>query len=234
MDQTYDRMYFDQCFNLGGVDEVGVTALAGPIVAACVVLPRLNTSTDDLSLFLIDDSKKIREKYREESAKIVRERSLAYGIGAVLPEEIDALGVFSASNLAMKRAISNCKIRFGDRSVDLCLIDGNRDIDLDVSHKLVVKGDLKSLSIAAASILAKVHRDHIMKKYGEMYPEYGFESNKGYKCEKHLSGLDEIGIIIGLHRTSMSPLNKKRNESKQDSARRKKWILKTEKRLSGH
>lgn len=230
MDQTFDRMFFGQCRNLAGVDEVGVTALAGPIVAACVVLPRLTTK-DNLSLYLIDDSKKIREKYRYESARIVQEHALAYGIGIVPPNEIDALDISVASNLAMKRAVVDCKRRFGDHCLDYCLIDGNREISLDVPHKLVVKGDLKSLSIAAASVLAKVHRDHIMKEFHKMYPDYSFADNKGYKSDSHFHGLDMNGILVGIHRTSMFPLAKKSNEPKEWKIRRREWIRLTELKL---
>lgn len=230
MDQTYDRMYYDKGHHLAGIDEVGVTALAGPIVAACVVLPRL-TPEDDLSLFLIDDSKKIRERYRYQSARIVQEHALAYGIGIVPPYEIDALNIFVASNLAMKRAIRDCQNRFGKHSVDYCLIDGNRDIDIDLPHTLVVKGDLKSLSIASASVLAKVHRDQIMKQYCSIHPEYKFSKNKGYKNDDHFEGLDKLGIWVGVHRTSLFPIAKKKREPKEWKQRRRLWHEKTEKNL---
>ena len=126
MDQTFDRMFYSKCRALAGIDEVGVTAIAGPIVAACVVLPRLDRE-DNLDLFLIDDSKKIREKYRYESARIVQESALAYGIGVVPPIEVDALNIYVASNLAMKRAVLDCQKRFGVNSLDYCIIDGNRE-----------------------------------------------------------------------------------------------------------
>lgn len=231
MDQTFDKMFYGQCHNLAGVDEVGVTALAGPIVAACVVLPRLNPREDDLSLFLIDDSKKIREKYRYESARIVKENALAYGIGIVPPIEIDALNTGIASNLAMKRAIEDCKKRFGESSLDFCLIDGNREIELDVPHKLIVKGDLKSLSIAAASVLAKVHRDQIMKEYDKVKPVYGFANNKGYNCDTHLQGMDLAGMWVGIHRSSTFPISKRKYEPKEITKRRREWVRQTETNL---
>lgn len=240
MDQTFDRMFYSECKSLAGVDEVGVSALAGPIVAACVVLPRL-TPSDDLSLFLIDDSKKIREKYRYESARTVQQHALAYGIGVVPPIEIDALNVNVASNLAMKRAIADCIKRFGARSLDLILIDGDRAIDIPIPHKLIIKGDMKSLSIAAASVLAKVHRDSLMKEYHKHRPEYNFLSNKGYKCDDHLNGLDQRGIWVGIHRTSLHPFAKKlvhpmakrKKEYKAWAARHRKWTALTEKDLEG-
>jgi ribonuclease HII len=230
MDQTFDKMFYNNCRALAGVDEVGVTAIAGPIVAACVVLPRLDRE-DNLDLFLIDDSKKIREKYRYESARIVQENAIAYGIGVVPPIEIDALNIYVASNLAMKRAVLDCQRRFGARAVDFCLIDGNREIDLDLPHKLIVKGDMKSLSIAAASIIAKVHRDSLMKEYDKLRPEYHFRENKGYKCEAHYKGLDESGMWVGIHRTSLSPLAKRKGEPKDLTKRRRSWVDKTEETL---
>ena len=230
MDQTFDKMFYSNCRALAGVDEVGVTAIAGPIVAACVVLPRLDRE-DNLDLFLIDDSKKIREKYRYESAKIVQEHAIAYGIGVVPPIEIDALNIYVASNLAMKRAILDCQKRFGKTCFDFVLIDGDREIDIDVPHKLVIKGDMKSLSIAAASVIAKVHRDSLMKEYDKLRPEYNFKENKGYKCDAHFEGLDKSGIWVGIHRTSLSPLAKKRGEPKDWVKRRGLWIKKTEENL---
>lgn len=230
MDQTFDRMFYSQCKALAGIDEVGVTALAGPIVAACVVLPRL-TSQEDLSLFLIDDSKKIREKYRYDSARIVQQHALAYGLGVVPPIEIDALNICVASNLAMRRAVADCINRFGKRSLDFCIIDGNRDIELDVPHRLVVKGDVKSLSIASASVLAKVHRDLLMKEYHKGRPEYNFAHNKGYKCDDHFDGLDHRGIWVGVHRTTLFPLAKRKGEDKSWTIRRRDWIQTTENEL---
>lgn len=230
MDQTFDKMFYNKCRALAGVDEVGVTAIAGPIVAACVVLPRLDRG-DNLDLFLIDDSKKIREKYRNESSRIVQENALAYGIGVVPPIEIDALNIYVASNLAMKRAIYDCQRRFGAHSFDMCLIDGNREIELDIPHKLIVKGDMKSLSIASASIIAKVHRDNLMKEYDKLRPEYNFRKNKGYKCDAHFEGLDQSGAWVGIHRTSLPPFIKKFGESKEMTKRRKLWIENTERNL---
>lgn len=231
MDQTFDKMFLSEHSAVGGVDEVGVTALAGPIVAACVVLPIVKRE-ENLDLFLIDDSKKIREKYRYKNARTVQEKALAYGIGVVSPLEIDALNIFIASNLAMKRAIADCKKRFGKNSVTFLLLDGDRPIDVDIPHKLVVKGDMKSLCIAAASIIAKVHRDSIMKQYHELRPEYGFRENKGYKCEVHFKGLDQSGLWVGIHRTSLHPLAKRKFENKDVRDRRREWTNKTEEFLN--
>jgi ribonuclease HII len=131
----------------------------------------------------------------------------------------------------MKRAIEDCKKRFGRAALDYCIIDGNREIDLDLPHKLIVKGDAKSLSIASASILAKVHRDAIMKQYHKARPEYGFNHNKGYKCEEHFRGLDQRGIWVGVHRTSLFPLSKPWRVDKDWTLRRRLWIQRTEEYL---
>ena len=231
MDQTFDRLFYGEHSAVGGVDEVGVTALAGPIVAACVVLPIVNRE-DNLDLFLVDDSKKIREKYRFKNARVVQERALAYGIGVVSPMEIDALNIYVASNLAMKRAVEDCKKRFGKNSVTFLLLDGDRPINIDLPHKLIVKGDMKSLCVASASIIAKVHRDSLMYEYHKLRPEYDFKSNKGYKCEAHFEGLDRSGLWVGIHRTSLHPLSKKQYESKEVRQRRKLWVDRTEHMLN--
>lgn len=230
MDQTFDRLFYTKCSALAGVDEVGVTAIAGPLVAACVVLPRL-TPEDDLKLFLVDDSKKMTEKRRTESARVIQQNAIAYGLGVVQPVEFDAIHPFFSCNLAMKRALIDCKKRFGPYAFDYCIIDGDRDIDIDDPYSLVVKGDMKSLSIAAASILAKVHHDAIMKKFHTMRPEYGFISNKGYRSEKHYEGLDASGIWINVHRTSLFPICREPYETSYWTKRRKKWIRKTEQNL---
>jgi ribonuclease HII len=227
MDQTFDRLFYTKCSSLAGVDEVGVTAIAGPVVAACVVLPRL-TSEDDLRLFLIDDSKKLSEKKRMQNAKIIQQSAIAYGLGIVHPHEFDAIHSFSSCNLAMKRAINDCFNRFGPYGLDFCIIDGDRQIDLDVPYELIVKGDMKSLSIASASILAKVHHDSIMKKFHSIRPEYGFDSNKGYRSEKHYDGLDKRGIWVGVHRASLFPICREPHEPYVWTKRRKLWIKKTE------
>lgn len=230
MDQTFDRLFFGEHAAVGGVDEVGVTALAGPIVAACVVLPIINRE-DNLDLFLVDDSKKIREKYRFKNARVVQERALAYGIGVVSPMEIDATNIYVASNLAMKRAVEDCRKRFGKNSVTFLLLDGDRPIDIDIPHKLIIKGDMKSLCVASASIIAKVHRDSLMCEYHKLKPEYDFKSNKGYKCEAHFSGLDALGLWVGIHRATLHPLAKKQYESKEVRQRRKLWVEQTERAL---
>jgi len=128
----------------------------------------------------------------------------------------------------MKRAADDCIARFGVHSFDLCLVDGDRPIDLQVPHHLIVKGDQKSLSIAAASVIAKVHRDNIMKEFGKIHPEYGFAKNKGYKCDDHFVGLDKLGIWVGVHRTSLHPFIKRKGETKEWTLRRRHWVELTE------
>lgn len=232
MDQTFDRLYYQRCKSLAGLDEVGVTSIAGPVVAACVVLPRL-TPEDNLELFLVDDSKKLSEKRRAQSARTIQRNALAYGLGIVHPVEFDAIHPFSSCNLAMKRSILDCVKRFGPNALDYCLIDGDRQIELDYPYSLIVKGDMKSLSIAAASILAKVHHDSIMKRFHNIRPEYGFNRNKGYRSEKHYEGLDARGIWVGVHRTSLFPICREPYESSKWTRRRKLWIRTTEKEILG-
>lgn len=227
MDNTFDSLYWGRSRYLAGVDEVGVTSIAGPIVAACVVLPRER----NLDLFQIDDSKKIKRKHRQRLAAVVQKNALAYGIGTVAPVEIDALNVAVASNLAMRRAIADCLARFPTIDIDLVLVDGNRPIDIVIPHELVVKGDEKSLSVAAASILAKVHHSEYMEALHQINPVYGFVYNEGYKCTEHYAGLDQDGIWIGVHRTSIWPLHKNAKEKKEWVKRRSLWVHKTESNL---
>jgi len=165
MDNTFDSMYYGRCEYLAGVDEVGVTSIAGPLIAACAVLPRL-TPADDLQLFQIDDSKKVKRKYRPKFAEIVQDYALAYGIGIVAPVELDVLNGAVASNLAMRRAIADCLSRYPQITIDFVLIDGNQPINLKIPHQLVSQGASKSLSIAAASILAKsYHSEHMNARH---------------------------------------------------------------------
>lgn len=224
MDHTFDKLYWDRGEFIAGVDEVGVTSIAGPIVAACVILPR----NQDPELYQIDDSKKVKRKYRGRFAEIVTSRALAWGVGTVAPVEIDALNVAVASNLAMRRAIADCLAK---HRIDFVLIDGNRPINIVLPHELVVKADEKSLSVAAASILAKVHHSEYMQALHDINPAYGFDYNEGYKCPGHYAGLDREGIWIGVHRTSIWPLHKNAHEQKEWVRRRALWVRQTENNL---
>lgn len=167
-----------------GCDEAGRGCIAGPVVAAAVILPR----GDDFPEF--DDSKKLTEKQREKLRIKVLENAAAYGVGIVSAEEIDEINILNASFLAMHRAIDQLKIR-----PELLLIDGNRFNKYhDIKHQCIVGGDAKYQSIAAASILAKTTRDHIMQELDTQYPLYNWKQNKGYPTIEHKNAVAEHGM----------------------------------------
>ncbi len=194
---------------IAGVDEVGRGPLAGPVAAAAVVLPA------DFDVLGIDDSKKISEKKREELYGIIKDKALAYGFGFVENDVIDEINILNATKLAMKKAIEECNRMLGSgkacghtgHTADGCdaadgkaaqvqhvLIDALTLDEVEIPQTGIIKGDAKSVSIAAASILAKVERDRLMREYSEVYPDYGFESNKGYGTKAHYAGIAKVGI----------------------------------------
>ena len=173
---------------LAGVDEAGRGPLAGPVFAAAVIL------SDDVVIDGINDSKKLSEKKRENLFEMIKERALAYCIFSVDQEEIDKINILQATFKAMRGAVSGLDI-----TPDYVLVDGDKSPGLDMAHEAVVKGDSKSMSIAAASILAKVSRDRYMSEMAEIYPGYGFEKHKGYGTSSHYAAIREIGICE-LHR----------------------------------
>ena len=167
-----------------GCDEAGRGCIAGPVVAAAVILPR------GMDFPEFDDSKKLTEKQREKLRIKVLENASAYGIGIVSAEEIDEINILNASFLAMHRAIDQLKIR-----PELLLIDGNRFNKYhDIKHQCIVGGDAKYQSIAAASILAKTTRDHIMQDLDTQYPAYNWKQNKGYPTIEHKNAVAEHGM----------------------------------------
>ncbi len=170
---------------IAGVDEVGRGPLAGPVVAACVVLPV------NFSLPGINDSKKLSVKKRNEYAKEIKKNALAYAIVEVSSLQIDRLNIYQATKKAMVKAIVKVNQKI---NVEHVLIDA-MPLDLEIPHTSIIKGDQKSISIAAASILAKVYRDNLMIKLDERYPQYGFKDHKGYPTKKHLQNLKKYGII---------------------------------------
>lgn len=188
---TYERQLWEQGYDIvAGVDEVGRGPLAGPVVVAAVVLPQ------DFSILGINDSKKVTEKKREELFPIIKEEAVAYGIGIVDHQVIDEINILEATKIAMKKAITNLKIdleKKTGKSLKYILIDA-LTLDIDVPQMGMVKGDAKSVSIAAASIIAKVTRDHMMIDYDTKYPGYSFASNKGYGTKAHYEGLDSLGM----------------------------------------
>lgn len=174
-----------------GCDEAGRGPLAGPVVASAVIL------SPDFKNELLNDSKKLGKKDRESLEIVIKEEALAWAIAEVSPEEIDEINILNASFLAMHRAIDQLKLR-----PELLLIDGNRFKKYqEIPHECVVKGDGKYMSIAAASILAKTHRDHLMEVAAQQYPGYGWESNAGYPTAKHRAAIKELGATP-FHRKS--------------------------------
>lgn len=186
------ELYKEGIEYIGGVDEVGRGPLVGNVVTACCVLPK------DFKLDGLTDSKKLSEKKREEYYKYIIDNCIAYGIGKCSPEEIDKYNILEATKIAMKRAIDEVKKQI---NLEYVLIDGNMKFDLDIPYKSIVKGDSKSISIAAASVIAKVTRDHEMYELDAKYPMYGFKNHKGYPTKKHIDAIKEYGIIDGYRKT---------------------------------
>lgn len=178
---------------IGGIDEVGRGPLVGPVVAACVILP-LNYELPGLN-----DSKKLTEKRREEFYKILMQDAISIGIGIIDEKIIDEVNIYEATKLAMKDAINNCQIK-----PEHVLIDAMK-LDIDIPSTSIIKGDAKSLSIAAASVIAKVTRDHMLIELDKTYPMYDFKHNKGYPTKKHVEAIYKYGITP-FHRKTFSPV----------------------------
>jgi ribonuclease HII len=179
-----------------GVDEAGRGPLAGPVIAAAVILDANNPING------LTDSKKLSEKRREQLAVVVKENAIAWAIGRAEVEEIDAINILQASLLAMQRAVAQLAVK-----PQLVMVDGNRSPRFDCPSKAIVKGDLLIPSISAASIIAKVARDHEMMQLHEQYPGYGLDGHKGYPTKKHLEALVQLGVSP-IHRKSFGPVKK--------------------------
>lgn len=197
--QGFERRFrAEGALMIGGVDEVGRGPLAGPVVAACVVLP------ETFDLLGVDDSKKLSEKRREELDAGIRERALAIGIGQVEAERIDEINILEATKEAMAEAVRVCNAKLlsrGGGGIEHLLIDALKIPGIDIPQTAIIKGDAASVSIAAASIIAKVYRDRLMAEYAEKYPGYALEKNKGYGTAAHYEGLRENGLTP-IHRKS--------------------------------
>ena len=183
---------------IAGVDEVGRGPLAGPVVAAACIFDR------DVDIVGIDDPKKLSEKKREQFFDEIKDKALAYGIGEASCEVIDEINILEATKLAMKRAIDEADKRLeskGRDRIQIVIFDAVKINDLKKEQMSVIKGDQTYFSVAAASILAKVTRDNLMKEYDKVYPEYGFASNKGYGTKAHYEGIKKAGITE-IHRKS--------------------------------
>lgn len=182
---------------IAGVDEVGRGPLVGPVAAACVVMP-LNFKLEGLT-----DSKKLSEKKRNMFFDIIMENALGVGIGIIDHKTIDKVNIYEATKLAMKEAINNCS---KECKIEHVLIDA-MPLDIDLPTTSIIKGDLKSLTISAASVIAKVTRDRMLYELDEKYPMYDFKHNKGYPTKKHLEAINKFGII-NEHRKSYGPVSK--------------------------
>lgn len=179
--KKYEKEYAEYEY-ICGIDEVGRGPLAGPVVAGAVILPK------DCDILYINDSKKLSEKKREELYDEIMEKAVAVGIGYASCERIDEINILQATYEAMREAISNLKVK-----PDILLNDAVTIPGVDIKQVPIIKGDAKSISIGAASIVAKVTRDRLMVEYDEVFPEYKFASNKGYGSAAHIAALKEIG-----------------------------------------
>ena len=190
----YEKELYAQGISfIAGVDEVGRGPLAGPVVAAAVILPK------NCKIKGLNDSKKIPKKKHEVIFQAVKDNALAIGIGIMDNHVIDKVNIYEATKLAMKEAVSQLELQ-----PEHLLIDAMK-LDLPISQTSIIKGDANSLSIAAASIVAKVARDKIMANYDQEFPGYDFGQNAGYGTAKHLEGIDKHGITP-IHRTSFEPV----------------------------
>jgi len=198
MSLDYQNQFYSEKVNLiVGVDEAGRGPLAGPVVAAAVIFSRAYINKE------INDSKKLSEKKREELFNVIKENALAIGVGIVDAETIDKINIYEATKVAMKEAINNLK-----HDYDLILTDAMKLKGFEKPVIDIIKGDAKALPIAAASIIAKVTRDHMMNDLAKQYPNYSFEKHKGYGTATHLKAIDKFGAIKGVHRFSYKPVYK--------------------------
>ena len=186
---SYERKYSSYSY-ICGIDEVGRGPLAGPVVAGAVILPK------DCDILYINDSKQLSEKKREELYDIIMEKAIATGIGYATPERIDEINILQATYEAMRSAISQLGV-----SPDLLLNDAVTIPGVSIKQVPIIKGDAKSMSIGAASIIAKVTRDRLMVQYDDVFPGYDFAGNKGYGSAKHIEALKKYGPTP-IHRRS--------------------------------
>ena len=196
-----EELYSQGTTSIAGIDEAGRGPLAGPVVVACVVMPR------DSMLEGVNDSKKVSEKKREKLYEEIIKEAIGYGVGIISQEEIDRINILNATKEGLTTAIKELEkdLQEKQREFDkpeIILVDALTKIDTDhIPYKSIIKGDAKSYSIAAASIIAKVTRDRIMRQWDEVYPMYGFEKHKGYGTAAHINAIKEYGLCP-LHRRS--------------------------------
>ncbi len=187
--KVYEKKY-DDCGYICGIDEVGRGPLAGPVVAGAVILPK------DCKILYINDSKKLSAKKREELYDVIMEQAVAVGIGMASPQRIDEINILQATYEAMREAIQKLSVK-----PDILLNDAVTIPQVDIRQIPIIKGDAKSISIGAASIVAKVTRDRLMEEYAKVLPEYDFASNKGYGSAAHIAALKQYGPSP-IHRNS--------------------------------
>ena len=191
----YERALQEKGYTLiAGVDEVGRGPLAGPVVCAAVIMPLDRESLVEG----VDDSKKLSEKKREQLAEEIKKRALYYKIIEVSESEIDRINILEATKIGMKQAIEGL-----EKQPEVVLTDGNMTIDIAHPQQSVIHGDALSYSIGAASIIAKVYRDHLMDEFAKTYPHYGFEKNKGYGTAAHIQAIKEQGLCP-IHRRTFT------------------------------
>lgn len=187
--KTYERKYAGAGY-LCGIDEAGRGPLAGPVVAGAVILPK------DCNILYLNDSKQLSAKKREELYDVILREAVAVGVGYATPERIDEINILQATYEAMREAVGQLSVK-----PDMLLNDAVRIPDLDIPQEAIIKGDAKSVSIAAASIVAKVTRDRLMVRYDSVYPAYGFAAHKGYGAAAHIEALKKYGPTP-IHRKS--------------------------------
>jgi len=192
----YENELYDKGINyIAGVDEVGRGPLIGPVVTACVILPK-NFECSGLT-----DSKKLTEKKREEYFDYIMDHALSVSVGIMSEKVIDEVNIYEATKLAMYQAINNSKIK-----PEHVLIDAMKLENLDMPSTSIIKGDAKSISIAAASVIAKVTRDRMMLELDKEYPMYGFKKHKGYPTKQHIEAIEKYGILDS-HRKTFKPVS---------------------------
>lgn len=203
LEQEY---YSEKVKVIVGVDEAGRGPLCGPVVAAACILPKGYHNEH------INDSKKLTEKKREIAYQEIINDALAYGVGIVDAKRIDEINIYQATKEAMSKAINQINI-----SYDLILTDAMKLENQKVEVVPIIKGDAKAESIAAASIIAKVTRDHMLEEIDKKYPQYGFISHKGYGTKKHIEAIKKFGIIKGFHRETYEPIKSMMKEKTQNN-----------------
>jgi ribonuclease HII len=201
--KNFDKKYLsDKIKIIAGTDEAGRGPLAGPVVAAAVILPK------DFYDERIDDSKKLSANLRQELFGVIKKNALCYAYTIISQNKIDQINILKASLLAMKRSVEKLKVQ-----PDLILVDGNKSFSYDAEVIPIIKGDSKSLSIASASIIAKVVRDRIMIKLASEFPQYGWETNKGYPTKEHIEAVLKYGACKIHRKTFLTKIYERANQT---------------------